>query len=303
MRARTTLAVVLVAASVVVLGVRHLPNPFPRKADFFALDPDQQQLLKDARHAFARYPTVAFGEATTAADLRAVLDAAAEEPVPAATGQVPATLSPEQARRLRADLHGLMAEYLLYAMIKQDPDAYAAWRLGRKDRLMTMKELHRHHYIGDAWLEFTGKPMPENATPEDCFRLVTGHLVDNMAADRRIVGILNHPDAAFTRLRFVNLHLGYTHAEPEPEPLGAHWSGSQVGSRGSYFTADIERSDFYSSTEPMLTARMGVILLDAGGLRHPFFLNAFWDPAQNKWILDYVNVGNHDPDHPLPFMF
>jgi hypothetical protein len=303
MRARTTLAAILLTASAAYLSLRHLPNPFPRKPDFFALDPDQKQLLKDARAAFAPYPTLNFNDTTTPADLRAILDASPEQPVPAATAQIPATLTPDKARRLRADLHGLMAEYLLYAVIKRDPNAYASWRLGRKDRLMNMDELNRDHYIGDAWLEFTGKPMPDNATPEDCFRLVTDHLINNTPPDRRIVGILNHPDAAFTRLRFVNLHLAYTQAEPDPEPLGTHWSGSQVGTFRSYFTAGVQRSDFYSSTEPLLTARMGVILLDAGGLRHPIFLNAFWDPAQNKWILDFVNVGNHDPDHNLPLLF
>ncbi len=303
MRARTTLAVILLAASATYLGVRFLPKVFPRKPDFFALDPDQKQRLHEARAAYAPYPTLAFTDATTAADLRAVLDAPPEIPVPAATAQVPSTLTPEEARRRRADLHGLMAEFILYAFVKQNPSAYAAWRLGRKDRLMNMDELKRIHYIGDIWLEDTGKPMPEHATPEDCFRLIADHYTRHTPPERRIVGILNHPDAAFTRMRFVNLHLD-AQGEPDPEPLGEHWSGARVGSRRSYFTTDgIDRYDSYNSPHPLFTARMGVILLDAGGLRHPVFLSAFRDPARNKWIIDYLNFGNSDPDHPLPVVY
>lgn len=301
MRARTTLAAVVLAASAAYFGVRHLPKAFPPKPDIFALDPDQKQLLKEARDAYAPYPVLSFTETTTVDDLRAVLDAAPEVPVPPATAQIPATLTPEQARRHRADLNRLMAEFLLYTVVKQDPHAYAVWRLGRGDRLMNMDELKRVHYIGDAWLEFTGEPIPDDATPESCFRLVADRHVNHLPAERRIVGVLDRPDAAYTQLWFSNPHLsiGIDH----PEPLGDLWVGSGGGTFRSYFTTGVHRHLLFDQPEPILAARMGVILVDAGGVRHPIYLSAFWDPPDGKWVIDFLNVGNHDPDNSLRFLF
>lgn len=301
MRARTTLAVVLLTASATYFGVRYLPKAFPRKPDYFALDTDQKQRLKEARAVYAAYPVLNFTEATTAADLQALLDAAPEVPVPPATAQIPATLTTEQARRHRADLNRLMAEFLLYTVVKQDLYAYAAWRQGRGDRLMNMEELKRVHYIGDAWLEFTGEPMPEHATPESSFRLVAEHFINNRPPDRRIIGILDHPDAAYTQLWFSNPHLSIGIAHPEP--LGELWSGSGGGTFRSYFTTGLHRTDLYDRTEPILAARMGVILVDAGGVRHPIFLSAFWDPPNGKWVIDFLNIGNRDPDHGFRFLY
>jgi len=304
-RPRTTIAALLIAASAAYLGVRFGPKAFPRKPDVFALNPDQKQRLKQARAAYAAYPSITFTESTTIADIRAVLDAAPDQPVPPATPQIPATLTPEQARRHRAELSRLMAEFLLYAVYKDDADTYTAWRLGRGDRLMTMEEMKRFHYIGDAWLEFTGQPMPETATSEQSFRLMAEHHADNAPPERRIVGILDHPNAAFTQLWFTNPHLSVE--VPDPEPLGPLWGGSTVGTFLSFFTAGVNRDDLYARTQPTLRARTGVILIDAGGLHHPIFLGAFWDPSRNNsqgnWIIDYLNVGNHDPDHPLWFYF
>lgn len=300
MRARTTLAAILLTASAATLAVRHLPNPFPRKTSSFALDPDQRQRLKEARAAFAPYPTLTFTETTTAADLRAIFDAAPELPVPVATPLVPATLTPEEARRRRAEIHGLMAEFLLYAVIKQDPNAYAAWRLGRKDRFFNRDELERYHYLTDTWVHYKGVPPPETLTGEEFFRFMYDLAASESSPERRVVGILQDPDTTFTQMWFENHHIFVQH--PWPEPLGEMgWHGSRMGGLSSLFTSSMHRDHLFQRTDPILRARLGVILLDAGGIRHPMIIYVYWHPPENRWILDYLNLGNFDPDAYLRF--
>ncbi len=296
---RVTLAVWVVAGAVAVLAVV-LPRITPRR-DFSALTPDQRVVLEDARAAYARFPVLPLTEATAADDLLAVLDAAPERPMPPATAQIPAGLTPEEARRHRARLNRLMAEFLLHAVVRDDPHAYAAWRIARGDRLMTVDELHRHHHITDHWLEFTGKPMPEGATNVDCFNLVARHVPATRPPERRVVGVLNHPDAAYTVLAFTNPHVPTD--MPHPDPLGDLWSGAQTGTLVSFFTAATTRQDLFQRARPVLRARTGVILVDAGGVRHPMTLSLFFDDTAGRWIIDHLNFGNLDRDHELRMLY
>ncbi|MCC5824414.1 MAG: hypothetical protein LAT64_14620 [Phycisphaerales bacterium] len=297
MRARTTLAAVVLAACAAYLGVHFLPGVFQSKPAGFALDPDQKQLLKDARAAYAAYPTITFTEATTAADIQAVLDAAPDQPVSPATAQIPATLTPEQARRHRAELSRLMAEFLLYAVSKDDADAYIAWRLGRGDRLMTIGELDRDKMLTDSWIYLTGGPPPDDLTSRDVFLFFHRRGRSERPPERRIVGILDHPDAAFTQLWFSNQHV--SHSPPYPEPLGERgWAGSQLAGGAGYFRATVNRDNLYTINAPVLRARCGVIMVDHGGLRQPLMLHAFRSPADGHWTIDYVHTGNHDPETP-----
>lgn len=295
MRARTTLAAVVLAASAAYLGVRFLPGVFTSRPDYYALDPDQKQQLKEARAAYAAFQVLTFTESTTAADIRAVLDAAPEMPVPPATAQIPATLTPEQTRRHRADLSRLMAEFLLYAVHKDDADAYIAWRLGRGDRLMTIEEMERSYMLGESWTYLAGEPQPADLTSREAFRFFFNHFRSERADESRIVGILNHPDAAFTQLWFSNQHISYL--PPYPEPLGERgWAGSQVAGGAGYFRGTYNPSDLYAVNAPTLIARCGVILVQANGIRQPLILSAFRSPSDGNWNIYYVHLGNHDPD-------
>lgn len=298
-RARTTLAIGIVAGAVCVLAVV-LPRVAPRR-DFFALTPDQRAVLDQARAAYARFPVLPLTGATTADDLLALLDAAPEHPMPPATARIPANLTPDEARTHRARLNRLMAEFLLHTVVRDDPHAYAAWRIARGDRLMTMDELHRRHSITDHWLEFTGKPMPEGATSTDCFNLVAHHVPAGRPPERRVVGVLNHPDAAYTVLAFTNPHLPTD--VPHPEPLGELWSGAQTGTLVSFFTAPATRQSLFERARPVLRARTGVILVDAGGVRHPVTLSLFFDDDAGRWIIDHLNFGNLDRDHELRMLY
>lgn len=294
-RARTTLAAVLLTASAAYLAVRFLPIIFSGRPDHFALDPDQKQVLKDARAAYAPYPALTFTGSNIVADIQAVLDAAPEQPLLPATPQIPATLTPDQARKHRADLNRLMAEFVLYAIVKQDADAYIGWREGRGDRLMTRDELERHYMVNDAWTELTGSPPPDNLTSRDVFRFFHDKARSETPADRRVTGIVHHPDAAFTQLWFDNYHL-FTTVE-FPEPLGeSGWTGSQVAGGRGYFVGTTAPDDLYAAAEPVLRARCGIILINERGTRQPLLLRAFRSPADGSWNIDFVHLGNIDPE-------
>ncbi len=297
MRPRTIIAALLIAASAAYLGVRFGPKAFPRKPDVFTLNPDQKQRLKQARAAYAAYPSITFTESTTIADIRAVLDAAPDQPVPPATPQIPATLTPEQARRHRAELSRLMAEFLLYAVYKDDADAYTAWRLGRGDRLMTIEEMERDIGLTESWTYLTGGPPPDDLTSRDAFQFFFNRVRSDQPQERRIVGIVNHPDAAFTQLWFSNQHVSIT--APYPEPLGeAGWEGSQLAGGPGYFRGTLHRDALYTATAPVLRARCGVILVNQAGTQQPIMLHAFRSPTDGHWSIDYVHLGNYDPQAP-----
>lgn len=293
-RPRTAIAAALLAASAITLGILLIPRALPRQQAFFELDPDQKQLLKDARAAYAPYPTLSFTEATTAADIQAILDAAPEQPIPAPTPQIPGSLTPDEARRHRADLSRLMAEFLLYTVVKQDPDAYAAWRLGRGDRHSTRDEHERLFSLTETWIELTGGPPSDDLTSHDIFLYFHERARSRIPPERRIVGFLDHPDAAFTQLWFDNQHIFFT--PPYPEPLGEHWAGSQLAGGMGYFRGTLEPDGLYAVNEPILRARCGVILIDAGGRRQPLMLHAFRSPHDGHWNMLAVHHGNFDPE-------
>ncbi len=294
MRARTALSVAAIVASGVYLGVRFLPGVFEGEADYFALDADEKAVLREARAAYAAFPVLAITETTTAADLQSVLDAAPEQPVPPPTPQIPGTLSPEEARRHRADLNRLMAEFLLYAVVKGDPDEYAEWRFGRGDRLPSREEFERTHFLTETWTELTGGPPPDGLTSREAVRFLHERARSSTPPERRVVGIADHPHAAFTQVWFDNRHVFFTPALPEP--LGERgWVGARAVGGLSYFIGSVTHEELYAVDGPILRARCGVILIDAGGQRLPLILHAFRTPADGRWNIDFVHFGNSDP--------
>lgn len=294
-RARTALPITLIALAAVVLGVYAFHRVRLRKPTYFTLDADQRQVLNEARAVYAAYPAVTFAESVTAADVMAVLDAAPDQPVPPATALIPATLTPDEARRHRAEISRLMAEFLLYAIVKQDADAYITWRLDRGDRLPTRDELERDTALTETWTYLTGEPPADDLTSREIVRFLLEHGRAQATPARRVVGMLDHPDAAFTQLWFDNRHVFFT--PPFPEPLGEHgWSGSQVAGGAGHLIGPVTRHDLYAVAAPILRARCGVILVDAGGLRQPLVLYAYRSPDDAHWNIDAVHIGNADPD-------
>jgi hypothetical protein len=294
-RARTTLAAVLLTASAAYLAVRFLPAVIRDKPAHFTLDPDQRQRFNDAQARYAAYPAAALTDSATIKQVLAVLNSGPEQPLPPATALIPATLTPDQARKHRADLNRLMAEFVLYAIVKQDADAYIGWREGRGDRLITRDKLERYYMVNDAWTELTGSPPPDNLSSRDVFRFFHDKARSETPADRRVTGIVNHPDAVFTQLWFDNYHL-FTTVE-FPEPLGeSGWTGSQVAGGRGYFVGTTAPDDLYAAAEPVLRARCGIILVNERGTRQPLMLHAFRSPADGSWNIDLVHLGNIDPE-------
>ena len=289
MRARTTpaasvTAIALATLAAVLWSRRTPPDPL-------ALSSEEQAVFEVSETTYAALPGRAVDANTSIDDLRAILAAAPTQPVPPPTALVPATLSPQQAESHRLRITRLMAEFLHFAVLRSDADAYIAWRQGRKDRFLNRTELERRHVLTDTWTHATGAPPPDSLTGEDVFRFFHAKAnTDPDAKPLRITGIVNSPDAVLVQLWFQNAHLPWS--PPEPPQGEAFWTGARGGNLHGYMTAGPSREDLFNQTGPTLRARVGVVVIEHDGTRWPLVLHAFWSADLGKWCIDMVSVGN-----------
>lgn len=302
MRPRTALASILLAISTVTAGVLLIQRLIPTKPDHFALDDEEQAVFAESETIYAALPTTPVTATTPPATLQAILAAAPPQPVPEPTPLVPASITPEQAREHRVRLARLTAEFLHFAVLSADADAYIAWRLGRKDRFLNRAELEQRHFLTGTWTHLTGAPPPDSLTGEDVFRFFHAKAnTDSEAKPLRITGIVHSPDAVLTQLWFQNAHLLWS--PPEPPQGEAFWTGARGANLQGYMTAGPTREDLFNQTTPTLRARVGVVLIEQGGDRWPMMLHAFWSDDLGKWCIDMVAIGNFGDAYKTYFVY
>ncbi|RMH24666.1 MAG: hypothetical protein D6692_12585 [Planctomycetota bacterium] len=300
MRARTTLAasvtaIALASLAAVLWSRRTPPDPF-------ALSDEEQAAFEVSESDYAALPVRAVDADTSVDDLRAILAAAPIQPLPPPNSLVPTILSPDQAESHRLRITRLMAEFLHFAVLNSDADAYIAWRLGRKDRFLNRAELEQRHFLTETWTHATGAPPPDSLTGEDIFRYFHAKAnTDPEAKPLRIAGIVDSPDAVLVQLWFQNAHLPWS--PPEPPRGETFWTGARGGGLQGYMTAGPSREDLLNQTAPTLRARVGVVVIEPDNTRWPLVLHAFWSDDLGKWCIDMVSVGNLGDAYKVFFVY